>query len=102
MKLATIIVTGSAALLGATQMAAAADGKQIYDKTCASCHAHGIAGAAKLTDKDKWAPLVKQGADALTATVIKGKGVMPPRGGNAALSDAEVRAAVDYIIEQVK
>lgn len=102
MKLAMVVITTSAALLCAPQIAAAADGKEIYDKSCAGCHSKGIAGAAKLTEKEKWAPLVKQGSDALTATVIKGKGVMPPRGGAASLSDADIKAAVDYIIQQVK
>ena len=102
MKLATMIITSSAALLGAAQIAAAADGKEIYDKSCAGCHDKGIAGALKLAEKAKWAPIVKQGTDALTASVIKGKGVMPPRGGAASLSDADIKAAVAYIMEQVK
>jgi len=99
MKLVTLI-TASAAMLLASQIAVAADGKEVYEKSCASCHEKGIAGALKLSDKGKWAPLVKQGPDALTATVIKGKGVMPPKGGAA--SDADVKAAVDYIVQQVK
>jgi len=101
-KLATTVITGLATLLAFVQIAAAADGKEVYDKACAGCHTRGIAGAAKLTDKDKWAPVIKQGSEALTVTVIKGKGVMPPRGGSASLSDADVRAAVDYMIQQVK
>ena len=99
MKLVTLI-TASAAMLLASQIAVAADGKEVYEKSCAGCHEKGIAGALKLSDKGKWAPLVKQGPDALTATVIKGKGVMPPKGGAA--SDADVKAAVDYIVQQVK
>ena len=102
MKRAMIAVTTSVALLGSAQLAAAADGKEVYDKNCAACHTKGIAGAQKITDKEKWAPLVKQGADALTAVVIKGKGAMPPRGGGASLSDADVKAAVEYIMQQVK
>ncbi|HXX82782.1 MAG TPA: c-type cytochrome [Casimicrobiaceae bacterium] len=100
MKLAMTVITASAALLLASQVAAAADGKEVYEKSCAACHEKGIGGALKLADKAKWAPLVKQGSDALTATVIKGKGVMPPKGGAA--SDADVKAAVDYIVQQVK
>ena len=102
MKLATMIITGTAALLGAAQIAAAADGKAIYDKSCAGCHEKGIAGALKLTDKAKWAPVVKQGVDAMTASVIKGKGAMPPKGGAASLSDADIKASVEYIAQQVK
>lgn len=102
MKFTVIAITASAAMLLAPQIAAAADGKEVYDKACAGCHEKGIAGAAKLSDKAKWAPILKQGSDALTATVIKGKGVMPPKGGNASLSDADIKAAVDYIVQQAK
>lgn len=100
MKLAMTVVTASVALLLASPIAAAADGKEVYEKACATCHEKGIGGAFKLSEKAKWAPLVKQGPDALTASVIKGKGVMPPKGGAA--SDADVKAAVDYIVQQVK
>ena len=102
MKHAIVALIGSLALLGATQLAAAADGKEVYGKNCAGCHDKAIAGALKLTDKAKWAPIVKQGPDALTASVIKGKGAMPPKGGAASLSDADVKAAVEYIIQQTK
>ena len=100
MKNAMIAITGSLALLGAAQLAAAADGKEVYEKSCAGCHEKGIAGALKLSDKAKWAPIVKQGTDALTASVIKGKGMMPPKGGAA--SDADAKAAVEYIVQQTK
>lgn len=102
MKHALIVITTLAAILAGVQLAAAADGKDVYDKNCASCHTKGIAGALKLSDKEKWAPVVKQGTDAMTAVVIKGKGIMPPRGGGASLSDADVKAAVEYIVQQVK
>jgi cytochrome c5 len=102
MKLATMTLISSAVLLGAAPLAAAADGKAIYDKSCAGCHEKGIAGALKLADKAKWAPLMKQGVDAMTAAVIKGKGAMPPKGGAASLSDADIKATVEYMAQQVK
>ena len=102
MKFAMTIITAASALLCASQIAVAADGKEVYDKACAACHEKGMAGALKLSDKAKWAPLLKQGSDALTASVIKGKGAMPPKGGNASLSDADIKAAVDYISQQAK
>ncbi len=101
MKFAMIAVTALGALLGAGQIAAA-DGKAVYDKACAVCHAAGVAGAAKLGDKTKWEPLAKQGPGALTASVIKGKGAMPPKAGNASLSEADIKAAVEYMLSQVK
>jgi cytochrome c5 len=54
----------------------------------------------KTGDKAAWAPLIKRGAEDLTASTVKGKGAMPPKGGAA--SEGDVRAAVDYIISQMK
>ena len=74
------------------------DGKKVYDTTCMACHATGAAGAPKLGDKTAWAPRLKTGNDALYASALKGKAAMPPKGGNAGLSDAEVKAAVDFLV----
>jgi cytochrome c5 len=80
----------------------AADGKAVYDKVCFACHAQSIAGSPKLGDRAAWAPRVKTGSDALVQSVMKGKGAMPPKGGNPSLSDAEIRAAVDFMVSQSK
>jgi cytochrome c5 len=96
MKRAFFVVGAVAALLAAGQVAAA-DGKAVYEKSCKGCHA---AMKPKTGDKEAWAPLAKQGADALTASVIKGKGAMPPKGGAA--SDDDVKAAVEYMLSQSK
>jgi len=82
--------------------AKAADGKSTYDTTCVACHGTGAAGAPKLGDKAAWAPRLKQGAAVLHDHAIKGKGAMPPKGGNMALSDAAVKAAVDYMAAAAK
>jgi cytochrome c5 len=82
--------------------AGAADGKKVYDTTCTACHTSGVANAPKPGDKAAWAPRLKQGMDALVQSVLKGKGAMPPKGGNASLSDAEVRAAIDFMVSQSK
>ena len=74
------------------------DGKKTYDTACMACHATGAANAPKLGDKAAWAPRIKTGAEALYASALKGKGAMPPKGGNAALADADVKAAVDYMV----
>jgi cytochrome c5 len=86
----------------AAKPAAAADGKAVYDKTCFACHAQSVAGSPKLGDKAAWAPRIPQGIDALVQSVSKGKGAMPPKGGNPALTDAELRAAVDFMVSQSK
>jgi cytochrome c5 len=81
---------------------AASSGKAVYDKTCTVCHGAGIAGAPKFGDKAAWAPRIKTGIDSLHASALKGKGAMPAKGGNAALSDADVSAAVDYMVAAAK
>jgi cytochrome c5 len=103
MKRTLITIATVGALLSVGQVATAADeGKATYDKVCAVCHAKGIAGAPKLGDKSLWEPRIKLGVDALTASVIAGKGVMAPRAGVASLSDADIKSAVNYMIVQVK
>ncbi|MCW5605601.1 MAG: cytochrome c5 family protein, partial [Burkholderiales bacterium] len=79
-----------------------ARGKSVYDSSCAACHAAGVAGAPKIGDKAAWAPRIKTGMDALYTTSLKGKGAMPPKGGNLSLSDADVKAAVDYMVSTAK
>jgi len=82
--------------------AAAADGKAVYDKVCFACHAQGLAGAPKFGDKAAWAPRIKQGMDVLVQSVTNGKGAMPPKAGNPSLTDAELRAGVQYMVSQSK
>ncbi len=73
----------------------------LYSQACAACHAAGVAGAPKLNDKEPGRRAWPQGIDGLTASVIKGKGAMPPRGGSSA-SDAEIKAVVEYMVGTVK
>jgi cytochrome c5 len=82
--------------------AAGADGKPVYDKACAVCHTAGVAGAPKPGDKAAWGPRLQLGMDTMVQSVVKGKGAMPPKAGNPALTDAEIRAAVDYLVSQSK
>lgn len=80
----------------------AATGKTLYESACAACHATGAANAPKFADKGVWAPRIATGVDAMLATVIKGKNAMPPRGGRADASDADLRAAVEYMADAAK
>ena len=89
------------AIIPSANAAGADKGKAIYDTTCMACHAAGVAGAPKFGDKAAWGPRIAQGVDTLHTHAIKGfqgkSGMMPPKGGNMSLSDADVKAAVDYM-----
>ena len=91
------------AALGAAPVAS---GQEVYTKTCAVCHAAGVTGAPKPGDKPDWGPRIAQGNQVLYDHAIKGytgkKGMMPPKGGNTALPDADVKAAVDFMVSQSK
>lgn len=82
--------------------AAAPDGKSVYERTCITCHATGVANAPRFGDRAAWAPRTAAGSGALATSVIKGKGAMPARAGVKTLSDAEIRAAVDYMLGAVR
>jgi cytochrome c5 len=87
---------------GAPVKAAAGDGKAVYDKVCFACHAQSVAGSPRLGDKAAWAPRIQTGIGALVQSVLKGKGAMPPKGGNPALTEGEARAAVEFMVSQSK
>ena len=96
------VCSSAAAASPAPAAPAAVDGKKVYDTACTACHGAGIAGAPKNGDKAAWAPRIAQGANVLYDHAIKGfqgkAGVMPAKGGNTSLSDADVKAAVDYMV----
>jgi cytochrome c5 len=86
----------------AAKAEAGGSGKATYESTCKACHDAGLAGAPKLGDKAAWSARLKAGKDALYTTALKGKGAMPPKGGNLSLPEADVKAAVDYIVSATK
>ncbi len=75
-------------------------GEAVYNSTCTACHTSGVAGAPKVGDKAAWEARLAQGMDALLNTSIKGKGAMPPKGGNAGLSDEEIKGAVEHMLKK--
>ena len=77
-------------------------GKGTYDAACSACHAAGVAGAPKFGDKAAWAPRIAAGKDHLYTSALKGKGAMPPKGGQTQLADDAVKAAVDYMAAAAK
>jgi cytochrome c5 len=77
-------------------------GEKLYKQACAACHVAGVAGAPKFGDKTAWAPRIATGMDAMVASVISGKGIMPAKGGAAGASDADLRAATQYMVDAAK
>ena len=76
-------------------------GKALYTSTCQACHAAGVLGAPKFGSKEDWAPRLKDSMDTVYNYALHGKGAMPPKGG-ANASDADVKAAVDYMVNASK
>ncbi len=95
-----------AALPAGAAPAAADGGEGVYKGGCVACHGAGIAGSPKFGDKVAWAPRIAQGKPTLYEHAIKGyigkAGAMPAKGGNSALADADVKAAVDYMVTAAK
>ena len=83
-----------------TTPAGARTGAQIVQAQCANCHQTGVGGAPKIGDRAAWIPRLKQGLDVVVRSAINGHGAMPPRGGMADLTDAEVRTAITYMFNQ--
>ena len=109
--------TGKAALAAAQEAAAKAaaaqvayggttDGKTIFGNLCHTCHENAATGAPVISNKAEWAPRVAEGLDTLVKHATEGftgkKGVMPARGGNPSLTDAQVKATVEWMLTQVK
>ena len=89
----------SAAFVAGPAGADASKGRQVAQTHCARCHEAGTSGAPKPGDKAAWAPRLSRGLDALVLAAIRGHGGMPPRGGKADLTDAELRGAVLYLFD---
>jgi cytochrome c5 len=77
-------------------------GKNLYNSVCVACHGAGIAGAPKFGDSAAWKPRIAQGRNALYNSALHGKNAMPAKGGMASAPDADIKAAVDYMVSQVK
>ena len=96
-----VVATPSAAAPQAMSAVAGHSGEALYKQACAVCHVAGVANAPKFGDKAAWAPRLKTGLPAMVNTVVTGKGAMPPKGGSTA-SEAEIRAAVEYMANAAK
>jgi len=76
-------------------------GREVFLQNCALCHVSGLGMAPRMDDWGQWEPRVAQGRASLTTSVLRGKGGMPPKGGNASISDTQAIAALDYMIARV-
>lgn len=81
-------------------------GKKVFGAVCSMCHASGAAGAPKFGNKEEWGPRIAQGMEVLYKHALEGftgaKGMMPARGGSTTLSDDDVKAAVNYMVDKAK
>ncbi|MBK7956618.1 MAG: cytochrome c5 family protein [Candidatus Accumulibacter sp.] len=78
------------------------DGATVYNSVCMACHASGAAGAPKAGDKAAWAPRIATGTAALITSVTNGKNAMPAKGGSPDLTDGEIKAAVEHLVNLSK
>lgn len=102
---APIVPEASASAAAAAPVAAAGgarSGQDIYQSTCFACHGTGAAGAPKLGDTAAWAPRISQGMDTLLNNAVNGLRAMPPRGTCGSCSDDDLKAAVEYMVENSK
>jgi cytochrome c5 len=74
----------------------------IYQASCMACHGSGVLGAPKLGDAAAWGERLAKGMDTLTANAISGINAMPPKGTCATCSDDDIRATIQYILDNSK
>jgi len=77
---------------------ASINGEEVYKGICFSCHDSGLINSPILGDKAAWEPRIAKGLETLYDHSINGFNAMPAKGGNPALSDDDVKAAVDYMV----
>ena len=75
-------------------------GEQVYNKLCMSCHDSGLLDAPKIGDNAAWAPRLAQGEADVYNKALNGFNAMPARGGDATLSDLEVKRAVAFMVNK--
>ena len=100
MKKIISVSIATAALFG--MMSSAQADMRTYRTACAACHMSGAAGAPKTGDKAAWKARIAAGMDTMVTNAIKGKGAMPPKGGRPNLTDAQIKAVVEYMVAESK
>ncbi|WP_299186206.1 c-type cytochrome [uncultured Psychrobacter sp.] len=82
------------------EVLAADAGAKLYDSNCKVCHEAGLLDAPKYGDKAAWAPRLAKGIETLHMHSAQGFNKMPAQATDK-VSEAEVYAAVDYMVEAV-
>lgn len=104
--LTIVCLTVASAAYAGGHSTATPSGEKVFEANCANCHTGGFGGfftgAPKVGKKSAWEGLLPKGVDGLTATTIAGIGEMAERGGCTTCTDAEIRAAVEYMVEKSK
>ena len=100
MKKLVSVSIAAVALFG--MMSTAQADVRTYRTACFACHGTGAAGAPKTGDKAAWKARIAAGMDTMVKNAIKGKGAMPPKGGRPNLTDAQIKAVVEYMVAESK
>ncbi|WP_440825486.1 c-type cytochrome [Psychrobacter cryohalolentis] len=79
------------------EVLAADAGAALYEKQCKVCHEKGLLAAPVFGNKEAWAPRIAKGIDTLHMHSAKGFNKMPAQ-ASAEVSEAQVHAAVDYMV----
>lgn len=74
------------------------DAEMIYQSVCSICHATGAAGAP-VPGTEAMAQRTAKGLDVLMQNALNGLNAMPARGGRSDLSDEQVQAVVEFMMQ---
>ena len=97
-----LALLGGGVVPGLARAENSAEGRRIYVEVCAACHTNGVGGAPRYGYRRDWEKRLPLGKNELLRSVFKGKGAMPPKGGNPSVNDAQAVAATEYMLAGVK
>ncbi len=97
-RIAPVALYNTGAPLPESQDAVALTGEQVYNRLCMTCHDTGVTDAPIKGSVESWAPRIAQGSDVLFQHSLEGFNAMPAKGGDASLSDEEVKGAVVFMV----
>jgi len=83
-----------------TDGTSAISGQQVYEQFCAGCHEQGEGTAPQIGEPQDWANRSDLWQAVLFEHANKGYLQMPAKGGEEGLSEADVAAAAEYMLNQ--